>query len=71
MDDSHIKIGFEHTSYGGPVTDPIEVDFAAEHTLDVEMGAFYPPVEHPFYDGMAPARIDAAQAHAAGGARWP
>jgi hypothetical protein len=57
VDDRHIKIGFEHTSYGGPVTDPIEIDFAADHTLEVEMGSFYPPVEHPFYDGMASGEI--------------
>jgi hypothetical protein len=31
----------------------VEIDYAVEHTLDVEMGSFYPPVEHPYYDGMA------------------
>lgn len=53
-DEHHLQIGFEHTSYGGPMTKPpVEVDYAAEHTLEVEMGSLYPPVEHPFYDGMS------------------
>lgn len=57
VDDHDIKIGFEHTSYGGPVTDPIDIDFSQEHTLEVEMGSLYPPVEHPFFDGMPPAEV--------------
>jgi hypothetical protein len=57
-DDSHVQIGFEHTSYGGATTDPpIDVDYSAEHILDIEMGSLYPPVEHPFYDTMAPAEV--------------
>ena len=59
VDDHTIKIGFEHTSYGGPVTDPIEIDFSTGHTLEVAMGSLYPPVEHPLYDGMAPDRVSA------------
>jgi hypothetical protein len=57
-DDRHVQIGFEHTSYGGPMTKPpIEIDYNVEHTLEVEMGSFYPPVEHPFYDGMSAGEI--------------
>jgi hypothetical protein len=56
VDDHTIKLGFEHTSYGGPTTDGIEIDYSAEHTLEVEMGSLFPPVEHPFYDGMTAAR---------------
>lgn len=56
-DDRHVQIGFEHTSYGGAITDPIAVDYAREHTVDVEMGSFYPPIEHPYFDDMDPAEI--------------
>ena len=57
-DDQHIQIGFEHTSYGGPLTKPpIAVDYAVEHSLEIEMGSFYPPVEHPYYDGMTTEEI--------------
>ncbi len=52
-DEGHIQIGFEHTSYGGTVTEPaIGIDYGREHTLEIEMGSLYPPVEHPFFDGM-------------------
>jgi hypothetical protein len=51
-DEHHIQIGFEHTSYGGPMTEPLEIDYSKEHSIQVEMGAFYPPLEHPYYDGM-------------------
>jgi len=57
-DDHHIQVGFEHTSYGGAMTKPpVEVDYSAEHTMEISMGSLYPPVEHPFFDGMAPAAI--------------
>jgi len=56
-DDRHIQIGFEHTSYGGPMTDPLEIDYSKEHSIEVEMGSFFPPVEHPYYDGMDQAEI--------------
>ena len=55
-DSSHIQLGFEHTSYGGALTNPpIEIDYGSEHALEIDMGSLYPPVEHPYYDGMAPA----------------
>jgi hypothetical protein len=56
-DDRSIQIGFEHTSYGGPVSKPVRIDYAGEHQLEVQMGSFYPPVEHPCYDGMPAAEI--------------
>jgi hypothetical protein len=57
-DESHIQLGFEHTSYGGPMTKPpIEIDYGREHTIEITMGSLYPPVEHPFYDGMAAAEV--------------
>jgi hypothetical protein len=57
-DESHIQLGFEHTSYGGAMTKPpIEVDYGREHTVEIAMGSLYPPVEHPFYDGMKAAEV--------------
>lgn len=50
-DDRHIQIGFEHTSYGGPMSPPIRVDYDLPHVLEVEMGSLYPPAEHPYFDG--------------------
>ncbi|HVT73235.1 MAG TPA: hypothetical protein VHD61_08870 [Lacunisphaera sp.] len=57
-DDAHLQLGFEHTSYGGKLTDPIAVDYDLPHELGVEMGSLYPPVDHPQFDGVAPDTID-------------
>ncbi len=48
-DDTHIQIGFEHTSYGGPMSPPLEVDYELPHVLEVQLGSLYPPLEHPYY----------------------
>jgi len=39
------------------MTDPLEIDYSKEHSIEVEMGSFFPPVEHPYYDGMDQAEI--------------
>jgi hypothetical protein len=59
QDDKSIVLGFEHTSYGGPKTPPLRIDYAAEHVLEIDMGALYPPIEHPYYDGWSPDEITA------------
>ena len=57
-DDSHIQVGFEHTSYGGALTKPpVAVDYSAEHTMEIEMGSLYPPLAHPYYDAMGPSDV--------------
>ena len=59
-DAGHIQFGFEHTSYGGPMTKPpVAVDYGAEHRVEVQMGSLYPPVEHPFFAGMPAPEIAA------------
>lgn len=60
-DPHHVVIGFEHTSYGGPKSAPIEVDYAAAHTLVVELGSLYPPPEDGYYDRMPAAEADRLQ----------
>ena len=52
-DDTHIQIGFEHTSYGGPMSPPLEVDYDVPHVLEVQMGSLYPPIDHPDHDGKS------------------
>ncbi len=51
-DDRHIVLGFEHTSYGGPMSPPIEIDYDERHLLEVEMGSLHPPREHPYWDSF-------------------
>jgi len=57
QDDRSIVLGFEHTSYGGPKTPPLPIDYTAEHVIEVEMGALYPPAEHPWFDGLSPEAV--------------
>jgi hypothetical protein len=38
-----VAIGFEHTSYGGPVTEPIPIDLNQPHRIRVDMPPLYPP----------------------------
>lgn len=57
-DERRIVVGFEHTSYGGPKTAPFAVDYGADQVLEVEMGSFYPPRTHPYWDGVAAEEIE-------------
>jgi hypothetical protein len=58
VDPRHVIFGFEHTGYGGVVSESVEVDYAREHTLYVELGALYPPRDHPYFAGLTPAAVD-------------
>ena len=49
IDEKHLRFGIEHTSYGGPVSPPIEIDYAKEHLLFIEIASLYPPKEHPYH----------------------
>jgi hypothetical protein len=53
LDDAHVQIGYEHTNYGGSVTQPIAIDYSRPHTLEVDAGFLYPPEMHPFFSGRA------------------
>jgi hypothetical protein len=54
-DDHHLQIGFEHTSYGGPLTKPpLAVDYSVPHLLELDLGSLYPPLDDPGYDAMLP-----------------
>lgn len=52
-DERHVQIGFEHTSYGGPMSPPLRVDYDRPHVLEVDFGSLYPPREHPYFDGWS------------------
>jgi len=51
-------IGFEHTSYGGPVTDAIPVDYRRPHRITVDMPPLYPPLGDPYFDGISAATVE-------------
>lgn len=58
-DSAHVVFGFEHTGYGGPVTEPVEVDFRAVHHLRVDLASLYPPRDHPYFAGWSGGQMDA------------
>ena len=58
-DARHVIFGFEHTGYGGPLTEPVEVDYRQEHRVRIDLGALYPPKDHPLFDHWTAARVDA------------
>jgi hypothetical protein len=45
-----VRFGLEHTSYGGPISEMIKVDYAREHTLTLKFRSLYPPAEHPYWE---------------------
>ncbi len=50
-DARHLTVGFEHTSWGGPVSAPVAVDYGKDHTFVIELGSLYPPPESPWFRG--------------------
>lgn len=47
-----LRFGLEHTSRGNVIGRVVIVDMTKEHVLRMEMGSLYPPVAHPYFDGM-------------------
>lgn len=48
-DSNHIRVGFDHWGRGGPVSEPIAVDYATPMTVEVTMGSLYPPARHEWW----------------------
>ncbi len=46
---TQVQLGFESMGRGGPVSDLIDVDYAAEHRITLLAGPFFPPAGHPAY----------------------
>lgn len=45
-----LRFGFEHTSYGGPVTEPLEYEPGKPYRIVLLMRALFPPKEHPHWE---------------------
>jgi hypothetical protein len=48
-DARRLQVGFDHTSHGVVFSQPLMVDYDAEHTVVVDMGSLYPPETHPMF----------------------
>ena len=55
--EKEIRLGFFHVGAGGPVSDPIPVDFDHEYELRLDLGCFYPPADHPAFSGWTEPKI--------------
>jgi hypothetical protein len=52
-----LVVGFEHTGYGGPVTDPMPLDYRQPHRIRLDSAGLYPPAGDPYFDGWSPADL--------------
>jgi hypothetical protein len=51
-----LRFGFEHTSRGVIIGQPVKIAPGAIHTLRIDMGSLYPPAAYPWFDRMTPAQ---------------
>ena len=57
IDAGHLRIGHEHTGYGGPVSATQPVDYSREHVVAIHLGSLWPPRDHPFFDAASEAEV--------------
>ncbi len=60
-DPQHIQFGFFHRGAGGPLSPPIPIDYAAEHTLTIHLGSLYPPRQHPLFETWTETQVNKAR----------
>ena len=47
VDESHVRVGYDHWGKGGPVSDPIAVDYSAAQTIEIQLGSLFPTEDDP------------------------
>ena len=57
-DAQHVRIGVFHLGIGGPLSEPIPVDYATRHIVRIELGSLYPPRQHPFFRRWTDSAVD-------------
>lgn len=55
VDDSHIRVGYDHWNKGGPVSDLIAVDFRTIQNFEISLGSLYPPLADAGWGDLAEA----------------
>lgn len=58
VDSRHVVFGFDHWGYGGPRSEPVEVDYGQVHRISVTMDSLYPPGSPPPSRGFVRVSID-------------
>jgi hypothetical protein len=58
-DAGHVQFRFFHRGVGGPESDPLTLGSEAVHDLKLDLGALYPPSDHPLFAGWQENLVDA------------
>jgi hypothetical protein len=58
-----IRFGFVSTGFVGPLSPPIEVDFARLHSMEISIGALYPPDGHPLLEHFPAGQVASLRRH--------
>ena len=56
-DARHIRIGLDHWLVGGPLSEPVEIDYGLPHELTISMGSLLVPPNPQRTDSLAVARL--------------
>jgi hypothetical protein len=56
-----VRFGLFHAGIGGPVSDPLALDLAKPHEIEIYEGSLLPPAEHPFFSLWPPGSIARAR----------
>jgi hypothetical protein len=61
VDASHVVFGYDHWSKGGPLSEPIPLDYAATHTVEIQLGSLFPSEDDPAWLALPEAAKAAAR----------
>lgn len=57
LDETHVQFRAFHLGRGGPVSEPIRIDYQVPHRVRIAMGSLYPPRGHPVFSGWPPSQV--------------
>jgi len=58
LEDNRIQFSAFHVGRGGPVSEPVEIDYDVPHRLHLALGSLYPPATHPLFEGWPSSQAD-------------
>jgi hypothetical protein len=53
VDASHVRFGLDHWGVGGALSDPVALDYAVPHEIEVRFSSLYPPAADAAWNGVA------------------
>jgi len=57
VDQTHIRFQAFHVGRGGPVSEPVEIDYGVPHRIRIAVGSLYPPRGHPVFSDWLPTQV--------------